>query len=230
MIQPGMGPGLCIALFLEAILGSRQDVHVSLPKSSEMTSMQQEVINDYDTLQWTELKSEDGFVIDIKYATTDNFVKEKIYPCARFFLRPKVADALIKVNKDLKTQGYRLKLFDGYRPRPAQQKLWDKVPDPNYVAHPSKGSMHNRGVAVDLSLTDMTGKEINMGTPYDFFGPEAHHDYTNLPKEVLQLRTKLKAIMEKHGFRSIRTEWWHYSFATGTYPLDDWQWPCKSEK
>ena len=183
---------------------------------------------DYDTTKWKELTAADGFVIDIKYATTDNFVKEKIYPCARFFLRPKVADALLQVNKELKTQGYRLKLFDGYRPRPAQQKLWDKVPDPNYVAPPSKGSMHNRGVAVDLTITDMTGKEINMGTPYDFFGPAAHHDCTNLPKEVLQLRTKLKAVMEKHGFRSIRTEWWHYSYATGTYPLDDWQWQCKS--
>jgi D-alanyl-D-alanine dipeptidase len=183
---------------------------------------------DYDTTKWKELTASDGFVIDIKYATTDNFVKEKIYPCARFFLRPKVADALLLVNKELKTQGYRLKLFDGYRPRPAQQNLWDKVPDPNYVAPPSKGSMHNRGVAVDLTITDMTGKEFNMGTPYDFFGPQAHHDYTNLPKEVLQIRTKLKAVMEKHGFQSIRTEWWHYSFATGSYPLDDWQWRCRN--
>ena len=86
--------------------------------------------------------------------------------------------------------------------------------------------MHNRGVAVDLTITDMTGKEINMGTPYDFFGPEAHHDCMNLPKEVLQMRTKLKLVMEKHGFQSIRTEWWHYSFATGSYPLDDWIWSC----
>ena len=183
---------------------------------------------DYDTTKWKELTASDGFVIDIKYATTDNFVKEKIYPCARFFLRPKVAEALMNVNKELKTQGYKLKLFDGYRPRPAQQKLWDKVPDPNYVAPPSKGSMHNRGVAVDLTFADLKGNEIDMGTPYDFFGPKAHHDCTNLPKEILQLRLKLKSVMEKHGFQSIRTEWWHYSYTIGSYPLDDWEWVCRS--
>ena len=110
---------------------------------------------DYDTALWTELKAEDGYVIDIKYATKDNFVKEVIYPCARMFLRPEVAIALAKVNTELLAKGYKLKLFDGYRPRPAQQKLWDKVPDRNYVAPPSEGSMHNRGVALDLTLADL---------------------------------------------------------------------------
>lgn len=186
-----------------------------------------EIVVDHDTTKWIELTSDDGFVIDIKYATTDNFVKEAVYPCGRCFLKPAAANALYKVRDELKNEGYKLKLFDCYRPRPVQQKLWDKVPDANYVARPSEGSMHNRGVAVDLTLTDKFGKELDLGTPYDFFGLRAHHDYTDLPKKILGLRDKLKSIMKIHGFSPIRTEWWHYSLSTGTYPLEDWQWDCK---
>jgi len=181
---------------------------------------------DYDTALWTELKAEDGYVIDIKYATKDNFVKEVIYPCARMFLRPEVAIALAKVNTELLAKGYKLKLFDGYRPRPAQQKLWDKVPDRNYVAPPSEGSMHNRGVALDLTLADLQGNEMEMGTPYDFFGPRAHRDFQELPDQILKRRQLLRSVMESHGFQSIRTEWWHYSYTKGSYPLDSWQWAC----
>lgn len=181
---------------------------------------------DYDTTKWTELTEADGYIIDIKYATTDNFVKEAVYPCGRCFVKPKVAQQLSYVRDELKEAGYRIKLFDCYRPRPVQYKLWEKVPNPSYVADPKEGSMHNRGVALDLTLTDKTGKEIDMGTPYDFFGPEAHHTYTNLPQNTLGFRKRLKSTMESHGFASIRTEWWHYSLATGTYPLEDWQWNC----
>ncbi|MDQ3015353.1 MAG: M15 family metallopeptidase [Bacteroidota bacterium] len=181
---------------------------------------------DYDTSAWIELTSDDQYVIDIKYATADNFVKEAVYPCGRCFLRREAAIALNAVRDDLKQEGYKLKLFDCYRPRPVQQKLWDKVPNPNYVARPSEGSMHNRGAALDLTLTDKFGKELDLGTPYDFFGPQAHHDYTQLSKTVLGLRTRLKNVMESHGFNSIRTEWWHYSLTTGSYALEDWQWSC----
>lgn len=205
----------------------KQKEHVSEPATAQLTEEATQVLPDYDTLLWRELKSEDGYVIDVKYATKDNFVKEIIYPCGRFFLKPEVAKALQKAKEVLEKEGYGLILFDGYRPRPAQQKLWDKVPNPDYVAPPVEGSMHNRGVAIDLSLTDRDGKELNMGTPYDFFGPEAHHDYSQLPAEILERRLKLKSVMESHGFQSIRTEWWHYSFTKSTYPLDDWQWPCE---
>jgi D-alanyl-D-alanine dipeptidase len=182
---------------------------------------------DYDTSQWKELTVADGYFIDVKYASTDNFVGEVIYPCGRMFLRPEVAKALGSVRDELAKKGYKLLLFDGYRPKPAQQKLWDKVPDANYVTPPAKGSMHNRGTAIDLTITDAKGKAFDMGTPYDFFGPEAHHDYTAHSKVVLERRQLLKSTMEAHGFRSIRTEWWHYSFKDANYPLADWQWPCR---
>jgi D-alanyl-D-alanine dipeptidase len=180
----------------------------------------------YDTVAWRELKASDGFVLDIKYATKDNFIGEAVYSCGRCFLRTDVAEALIRVNESLRPQGYKLKLFDCYRPRPAQYKLWKKVPNPNYVANPDKGSMHNRGSAVDLTLTDKSGKEIDMGTEYDFFGEKAHHDCISLPADVLRHRQKLKSAMEKSGFQSIRTEWWHYSLKGSSYPLDSWEWQC----
>jgi len=181
---------------------------------------------DYDTTQWTELTSDDGYVIDIKYATKDNFVKEAVYPCARFFLKPDVARALNRVRDKVKGAGCRLKLFDGYRPRPVQYKLWAKVPNPDYVADPKEGSMHNRGSAIDLTLTDMYGTELDLGTPYDFFGPEAHQDYKNLSEMILSRRQLLKSSMEAEGFQAIRTEWWHFSYTKSSYPLEDWQWPC----
>lgn len=175
---------------------------------------------------WTEITGKDTFVIDIRYATTNNFVKEKIYPCGRCFLLDETANALRKANQLLYAKGYKLKMFDCYRPTPAQQKLWNKVPNPDYVADPAKGSMHNRGVAVDLTMTDLKGKEIDMGTTYDFFGPEAHQDCTTLPKQVLANRKLLKSTLEAAGFQSIRTEWWHFSLRNTMPPLENWEWDC----
>lgn len=224
--QESIGLVMVVMLMLGASMGCKREIQSPKPEIKDDLPIPHQILIDYDTIRWTEIKDEDGFVIDVKYATADNFVKEVIYPCGRMFLRPEVAKALYKIRDELLPEGYRLKLFDGYRPRPAQQKLWDKVPNRNYVAPPSEGSMHNRGVAIDLTLADKNGKEIDMGTPYDFFGPEAHHDFTQFAPDILKHRQKLKTIMESHGFQAIRTEWWHYSFSKGAYPLDDWQWPC----
>ncbi len=217
---------LLIILALPSLISCRIE---SKTKETASPSIQEPVIArqaDYDSTQWTELTSADGYIIDIRYATDDNFVKEAVYPCGRCFLKPKVARSLSIIRDELKEQGFMLKLFDCYRPRPAQYKLWEKVPNPDYVANPAEGSMHNRGVAIDLTLADKSGKELDMGTPYDFFGPEAHHDYAVHSLKIQNLRTKLKSIMESHGFQHIRTEWWHYSYTLASYPLEDWQWPC----
>jgi len=214
---------LSLSTFLSCRIESKTKEPSPVPVKQSLISAQ----IDYDTTQWTELTSADGYVIDIRYATEDNFVKEAVYPCGRCFLKPSVARALSVVRDELNVQGYKLMLFDCYRPRPVQYKLWKKVPNPDYVANPAEGSMHNRGVAIDLSLADKSGKELDMGTPYDFFGPQAHHDYTNHSKTIQNLRTRLLSTMESHGFKHIRTEWWHYSYTSGSYPLADWQWPCK---
>jgi D-alanyl-D-alanine dipeptidase len=164
--------------------------------------------------------------LDIRYASSNNFTKSKIYDCPACLLRPEVADALVKVNRSLKAKGFALKMFDCYRPQPFQQRLWDKVPNPNYVTPPAKGSMHSRGAAVDLTIVDASGKELNMGTEFDFFGPEAHTDNTSLPAEVLKNRQLLRETMEAFGFKGIRTEWWHFSYQLKKYSLSDYVWPC----
>jgi D-alanyl-D-alanine dipeptidase len=178
--------------------------------------------------EWTELKSLDTtFVYDLRYATTNNFVHKKMYPCSKCFVRREVAIALLKIQKELKKKGLGLKFFDCYRPGKVQKELWKIVPDPRYVADPKKGSMHNRGVAVDLTIVDSNGKELDMGTPFDYFGKKAYHSYRQLPDTVLKNRMFLKTIMEKYGLEPITSEWWHYSYRKKTYPVEQWIWDCK---
>lgn len=182
---------------------------------------------DYDTTQWKEITEQSGVVLDIRYATDNNFTKKQIYPCPRCFLRPVMADKILKLQKDIKIKyGMSLKLFDCYRPRPAQQKLWDIVPDARYVTPPKKGSMHNKGLAVDLTLMDENGEELDMGTEYDFFGREAYTTNTDLPEEVLKNRKILTKLMNVHGIKGIRTEWWHFSLKSEKAALDSWEWEC----
>jgi D-alanyl-D-alanine dipeptidase len=164
--------------------------------------------------------------LDIRYATANNFTHSKIYDCPRCLLRPEAAAALADAHKALQRKGYGFKMFDCYRPRPYQQRLWDKVPNPDYVTPPAKGSMHSRGAAVDLTIVDAAGKELDMGTPYDFFGRAAHTDHQDLPAKVLENRKLLRETLEAYGFKGIRTEWWHFSYQAKDYPLSDYVWPC----
>lgn len=167
------------------------------------------------------------FIFDIKYATDDNFLKQKVYDCGECFLRKATAQALYKANEDFKKLGYRIKIFDCYRPLSVQKKMWKILPGTHYVANPAKGSKHNRGAAVDITLVDAEGKELDMGTAFDFFGKEAHHTYQNLPDNVLKNRKLLKEIMDKHNFKSIYSEWWHYEFRPEIQSkVEDFTWKC----
>lgn len=168
------------------------------------------------------------FAYELRYATENNFLKTKVYDCAECYTRSKTAKALIAANKVLLKQGYRIKFFDCYRPNSVQYKMWEIFPNPQYVADPAKGSIHNRGGAVDITLETLNGEELNMGTDFDFFGKEAHHDHLQLPQEVLQNRTLLKETMEAHGFWSIRTEWWHYNLGSASNdPVANFRWDCQ---
>ena len=204
---------------------------LAAPDTASLPSSQEKAIAfnqpDYDTNQWTDLALLDSSILlDLRYATENNFVQEKMYDCARCFFRPEAARAVVAVHRELQRQGLALKMLDCYRPRPVQWKLWEKVPDRRYVADPRKGSMHNRGAAADLTLADSTGRELEMGTPYDFFGPEAYPSYTALPDSVLANRALLRETMMRHGFRPTPTEWWHYSFGGKNYELSDMLWKC----
>ena len=167
------------------------------------------------------------FEYDIRYATTNNFLKSKVYDCAECYTRVKTARALIKANNDFMKQGYKIKFFDCYRPNSVQYKMWEIVPNPQYVANPDKGSIHNRGGAVDITLISLDGMELDMGTDFDYFGKRAYHDNMNLPEEILNNRKVLKGTMEKYGFWSVRTEWWHYNLNKASNdPIADFKWDC----
>jgi len=168
------------------------------------------------------------FVFDMKYATPDNFLKQAVYECGECYLRKKTAEALVKANEEFKTLGYRIKLFDCYRPLEVQKKMWKILPGTHYVANPAKGSKHNRGAAVDLTLVDKDGKELDMGTPFDFFGEKAHHTCTTLSKKVLKNRKLLKDILNKYNFKSIYSEWWHYEYRPEMQSkVENFQWQCE---
>lgn len=167
------------------------------------------------------------FIYDMKYATEDNFLKAKVYNCAECLIRLKTVNALIKANKEFIKKGYRIKLFDCYRPLDIQKKMWTIVSNPKYVADPKKGSIHNRGGAVDISLVDLEGKPLNMGTDFDFFGVEASHNYLKLTKEILANRKLLKKVMIANGFISFDSEWWHYNLKMALKdPVSNAKWDC----
>lgn len=167
------------------------------------------------------------FVLDMKYATSDNFLKTKVYPCEACYLRYKTLKALFEANKDFIRKGYRIKIFDCYRPLDVQKKMWAIVSNPNYVANPAKGSIHNRGGAVDITLVDNKGNELLMGTSFDHFGPEAAHDYKNLSDEAIHNRKLLRRIMKRNGFESFDSEWWHYNLKGSRKDvLSNFSWNC----
>ncbi|WP_374173400.1 M15 family metallopeptidase [Flavobacterium tructae] len=167
------------------------------------------------------------FVYDMKYATEDNFLKAKVYDCAECLLRYKTVKALIAANNDFMKDGYRIKLFDCYRPLSIQKKMWEIVSNPEYVADPKKGSIHNKGGAVDITLVNAKGEELEMGTNFDFFGIEASHNYKKFPVSVKANRKYLKRVMIKNGFNSFDSEWWHYNLKTGLKDkVSNQKWKC----
>lgn len=154
-----------------------------------------------------------GIKLDIKYATTDNFMHRAMYKQARAFARAPVAEALKLVQADLQLQGLGIKIYDAYRPYAVTVDFYNLVKDTNFVAYPKYGSKHNRGCAIDLTIIDLkTGKELEMPTPFDSFKPEAYSNYANLSPVQIQNRALLKTVMEAHGFAQLSSEWWHFDF------------------
>jgi D-alanyl-D-alanine dipeptidase len=154
-----------------------------------------------------------GLVLDIRYATTNNFTKEQIYTLAKAYARKPVAESLKKIQADLKTQGLGIKIFDAYRPYKATVKFYEVYRDTTYVASPYKGSRHNRGCALDLTLIDLkTGEELKMPTGYDSFSKDAWPTTPVKDPIARKNRTLLINAMQKHGFKVNSSEWWHFDF------------------
>ena len=163
------------------------------------------------------IKLDSTFQLDIKYATDNNFLGRAVYSEARAFLQRPAAEALVRVNKKLRSEGYGLLIFDGYRPWSVTKQFWDAANEEQreigFVADPEKGSRHNRGCAVDLTLYDLkTGKEVTMPSAYDEFTEQAHSEYAEGDLEPLRLRDLLRRAMESEGFQVLKEEWWHFDF------------------
>lgn len=162
-------------------------------------------------------------VVDLRYATADNFMKRQVYPSnARCLLLEKGARQLKAAAQLLRAQGFRLRLYDCYRPHHVQFELWKAFPKPGYVAEPKRGSNHNRGGAVDVGLVTLEGNEVEFPSAFDFFGKQAHHRYQDASQPALKHREVLRKAMESAGFKPNPMEWWHYELADASkYPLRD---------
>jgi D-alanyl-D-alanine dipeptidase len=154
-----------------------------------------------------------GLVLDIRYATTNNFTGEQIYNLARAYARRPVAEALKEIQAELKLQGLGIKIFDAYRPYKATVKFYEVYRDTTYVASPYRGSRHNRGCALDLTAIDLkSGKELEMPTGYDSFKKEAWPTTPVSDPQIRRNRKLLIDVMQKHGFKVNGSEWWHFDF------------------
>ena len=176
---------------------------------------------------WAEINFDSLNIINkMAYADTANFMHEKIYPCARCFLRPEVAQALEMANEIAQDKGFKLVIYDCYRPYGYQRKMYDLVNNPVYVAKPGKGSNHNRGAAVDLSLTDTNGQLLDMGNAFDDFSERSNYANDSISRQAKKNRKLLRTIMVRAGFTPYESEWWHFDYRQKRYATAGFKWEC----
>ncbi len=154
--------------------------------------------------------------LDMRYATANNFTGRVLYDEARAFLAAPAAQAVARASKAAQADGFGLTIYDAYRPWRITKKLWDATPagpKKEYVANPKRGSKHNRGCAVDLTLHDLrTGQLVEMPTEFDDFSEKAHRDYMGATPAALANRARLQGYLETEGFVGLSNEWWHFDF------------------
>jgi D-alanyl-D-alanine dipeptidase len=157
---------------------------------------------------------------DLVYATPRNFTGKPIYRRAAAYLHPAAAEHLARAVTLAHALGLRLKIFDAFRPSEAQWVMWNHTPDPDFLADPRRGSPHSRGVAVDLTLIDGSGAELDMGTGFDAFTPRSHHGDISIAAEAQRNRLVLLGLMTAAGWDFYRNEWWHYQlFDSRRFPV-----------
>jgi zinc D-Ala-D-Ala dipeptidase len=201
-----------IATLLAVPLAACHDAQPEKPKIKDRSKPKPELAGSL-----VELVTLDPTIrLDIRYATKNNFTGRMLYDQPRAFLIKPAAQALVRAHWAARRQGFGLTIFDAYRPWRVTKALWDATapgPKKNYVANPKKGSKHNRGCAVDLTLHRLaTDEEVAMPSGYDEFTPRADRNYSNAPAEALANRNLLERLMEAHGFRGASNEWWHFDF------------------
>ena len=201
-----------LAAFVLALL-----VAASAARAQEQPPKEEGEFREPDLVELVRLDR--GLRLDIRYATANNFAGRPVYSQARAFLQRPAAEAVVRAHRALRRRGYGLLVFDGYRPWHVTKLFWDLTPadKKQFVADPARGSRHNRGCAVDLTLYDLrTGKEVPMPSAYDDFTERAHVNYAGGTADERAARDLLRAAMEAEGFKVYEPEWWHYDFK-------DWQ-------
>ena len=206
--------------------GANFDTKDSFSSSKEIVLNDTKPIDDTTFVNLKDYSKD--FVYEMRYATKNNFLKQKVYDCASCYLRLKTVKSLVRANDDFMKKGFKIKIYDCYRPLDVQKKMWKIVSDPNYVANPAKGSIHNRGGAVDISLVDNKDKNLDMGTDFDFFGKEAAHDFKGLSDTIVKNRIFLKTIMIQNNFKIFDSEWWHYNLVDSNKDnISNFKWKCE---
>ncbi len=208
---------MVLLLLLTPLLSREQQTDKANPYHLEIVSNTEEYLKLVRKNPANELvdleRAVPGIALDLRYATSNNFTHQIVYPTAKACARRPVADALCKIQTELKGIGLALKIFDAYRPYGVTLKFFSISPDTNFVASPKTGSRHNRGCAIDLTLIDLnTGRELEMPTTFDNFTAKAGHAYLKLPPQVLKNRQLLRETMVQFGFVPNEGEWWHYDF------------------
>jgi len=202
----------------------------SLPVSSyglpyiNSISLYKESLINHPEKQMISLANISGIILNLVYASNNNFMHKKLYEgnVKTTFMRKPAYDALDSASRFLAKRGLVLVIYDAYRPYSVTEKLWDNVYDERYAANPSKGSGHNRGIAVDLTLAELkTHKLLPMPTGFDNFSDSAHQDFKILDIHVNANRNLLKQVMEKYGFIQLPTEWWHFSWPDNGFEVLD---------
>jgi zinc D-Ala-D-Ala dipeptidase len=197
---------ISLSLWLALLLGMPTAIFAQIPVDP----------NALHVAELVELNKIDPAIkLDIRYATANNFAKQPVYKEARAFLQRAAAEALLRAHQKLRAQGFGLLIFDGYRPWSVTKLFWEITPadKKQFVADPSKGSRHNRGCAVDLTLYDLqTGKAVPMPSEYDDFSERAHPNYQGGTEQERKHRELLRAAMEQEGFTVYENEWWHFDY------------------
>lgn len=159
-------------------------------------------------------------VVDMRYATANNFTRKVLYKDPHPLLRPDTVRQLRKVVKDLRMKGYRLVIFDAYRPPAVQEILWQARPDPKFLAAPWEISRHSRGTTVDVGLADLDGNLLEMPSGFDEFTARADHDFSDVSELAAKHGSDLRNAFYKNGFTGVEDEWWHYDLKNwNEYPV-----------
>jgi D-alanyl-D-alanine dipeptidase len=214
---------LTALLSLLLMIGGASAAHLTSKQTPQAPPQEQGPFRKPDLVEL--IKLDPTIRLDIRYATANNFLGRAVYTEARAFLQRPAAEALVRAHRALRKQGYGLIIHDGYRPWAVTKIFWDATPEDKkeFVADPAKGSRHNRGCAVDLSMVELkTGKVVEMPSAYDEMSERSHINYAGGSNESRRLREILRAAMEGEGFAVYEPEWWHYDYKDWKlYPILD---------